>query len=214
MIATIRDGTSNTFLAGEKHVPKDMFGRLKVGDGSIYNGIWTTYSGRCAGPDDPLATGPTDYRASTQGDAFDARRFGSWPPGPRGGTVNPRPRLLLIGPPPDHLNGTLAGADVESVPDAPAEVARRLRDPSYDGVVAGRDAAAGLLDRFRRDELILGHIDKGIAVLDPAGTVLWANPEFARWCGSDPTGRPVLTALGGVPRSDGDDDPPTDPLAP
>ena len=94
--------------------------------------------------------------------------------------MNPRPRLLLIGPPPDHLNGTLAGADVESVPDAPAEVARRLRDPSYDGVVAGRDAAAGLLDRFRRDELILGHIDKGIAVLDPAGTVLWANPEFAR----------------------------------
>jgi prepilin-type N-terminal cleavage/methylation domain-containing protein/prepilin-type processing-associated H-X9-DG protein len=79
--ADVRDGTSNTFLAGEKHVPKDMFGRLKVGDGSVYNGIWTTYSGRCAGVDDPLATGPTDYKASTQGDAFYARRFGSWHPG-------------------------------------------------------------------------------------------------------------------------------------
>jgi prepilin-type N-terminal cleavage/methylation domain-containing protein/prepilin-type processing-associated H-X9-DG protein len=81
MISNIFDGTSNTFLAGEKHVPKDMFGRLKVGDGSIYNGIWTTYSGRCAGPDDPLATGPTDYSPSTQGDAFFARKFGSWHPG-------------------------------------------------------------------------------------------------------------------------------------
>ena len=27
-----------------------MFGRAKVGDGSIYNGVWTTYSGRLAGP--------------------------------------------------------------------------------------------------------------------------------------------------------------------
>ena len=55
-----------------------MFGRAKVGDGSIYNGVWTTYSGRVAGPDDPLATGPTDVRPSTTGDAFFARRFGSW----------------------------------------------------------------------------------------------------------------------------------------
>src|SRR5262249_46805797 len=62
----------------EKHVPSGMFGRLKVGDGSIYNGIWTTYSGRCAGPEDPLADGPKDVRPSTGGDAFYARRFGSW----------------------------------------------------------------------------------------------------------------------------------------
>jgi CheY-like chemotaxis protein/PAS domain-containing protein len=127
--------------------------------------------------------------------------------------VNPRPRLLLIGPTPEHLNGTLAGADVVAVPDDPEEVARRLRDPSFDAVVAGRAATAGLLDRFGRGELVLGHIDKGIAVLDPAGTVLWANPEFARCCGSDPTGRPVLFALGGTPRSDGGEQP-ADPLAP
>jgi prepilin-type N-terminal cleavage/methylation domain-containing protein/prepilin-type processing-associated H-X9-DG protein len=75
---SITDGTSNTFLAGEKHVPQGMFGRLKVGDGSIYNGIWTTYSGRLAGPEDPLAKGPTDLTPSTLGDAFYARRFGSY----------------------------------------------------------------------------------------------------------------------------------------
>jgi prepilin-type N-terminal cleavage/methylation domain-containing protein/prepilin-type processing-associated H-X9-DG protein len=78
---TIEDGTSNTFLVGEKHVPVNMFGRAMVGDGSIFNGVWTTYSGRIAGPDDPLATGPTDLRLSTRADAFYARRFGSWHPG-------------------------------------------------------------------------------------------------------------------------------------
>lgn len=77
----IKDGLSNTFLAGEKHVPKGMFGRAKFGDGSIYNGIWTTYSGRLAGPDDPLAKGPTDMTPSTRGDAFFARKFGSYHPG-------------------------------------------------------------------------------------------------------------------------------------
>jgi prepilin-type N-terminal cleavage/methylation domain-containing protein/prepilin-type processing-associated H-X9-DG protein len=80
-LASISDGTSNTFLAGEKHVPQGMFGRAKVGDGSIYNGVWTTYSGRVAGIEDPLAKGPTDVAPSVGGDAFFARRFGSYHPG-------------------------------------------------------------------------------------------------------------------------------------
>jgi len=77
----ITDGTSNTFLAGEKHVPIGMFGRAKVGDGSIYNGIWTTYSGRLAGTEDPPAQNPKDVTASKNGDAFFARKFGSAHPG-------------------------------------------------------------------------------------------------------------------------------------
>ena len=92
-IQTIPDGTSNTFMVGEKHVPAGMFGRLKVGDGSIYCGIWTTYSGRAAGRGIPLAKGPNDvsptYDAgrpagSTTGtwrpanDAVYAKKFGSW----------------------------------------------------------------------------------------------------------------------------------------
>jgi len=80
-LASIADGLSNTFLAGEKHVPSGMFGRAKVGDGSIYDGVWTTYSGRIAGPDDPLATGPKDVTPSTRADAFYARKFGSYHPG-------------------------------------------------------------------------------------------------------------------------------------
>ena len=79
--SSVADGLSNTFLAGEKHVPIGMFGRAKVGDGSIYNGVWTTDSGRIAGPDDPLANGPNDIAPSTRADAFFARRFGSYHPG-------------------------------------------------------------------------------------------------------------------------------------
>ena len=79
--ASITDGLSNTFLCGEKHVPQGMFGRAKVGDGYIYNGVRTTYSGRVAGINDPLAKGPTDVTPSTIGDAFYARRFGSYHPG-------------------------------------------------------------------------------------------------------------------------------------
>jgi prepilin-type N-terminal cleavage/methylation domain-containing protein/prepilin-type processing-associated H-X9-DG protein len=93
-ISSITDGTSNTFLAGEKHVPAGMFGRTKVGDGSIYCGIWTTFSGRIAGIGVPLAKGPSDVTATpnlpppagyvagttwrTGTDAVWAKKFGSW----------------------------------------------------------------------------------------------------------------------------------------
>ena len=80
-IVDITDGTSNTFLAGEKHVPQGMFGRGKVGDFSVYNGVWTCYSGRVAGIEDPLAQSPTDVTPSVGGNAFYARKFGSFHPG-------------------------------------------------------------------------------------------------------------------------------------
>ncbi|MBX9581918.1 MAG: GAF domain-containing protein, partial [Gemmataceae bacterium] len=124
-----------------------------------------------------------------------------------------RPRLLLIGPPPAGLNGAVAGAEVEPAPADPGELARRLRDGHFAAVLATPEVMAGLLDRFGRDELILGHIDKGLAVLDPAGTVGWANAAF-RGCACsdvDPVGRPLLEALGGA-RAVGADGP--DPLAP
>jgi prepilin-type N-terminal cleavage/methylation domain-containing protein len=81
--ADIRDGLSNTFLIGEKHVPLGMFGRAKVGDSSIYNGLWTTYAGRCAGIEDPLAQSPTDVTPSIAeaNDAMWSRKFGSYHPG-------------------------------------------------------------------------------------------------------------------------------------
>jgi prepilin-type N-terminal cleavage/methylation domain-containing protein len=91
-ISSISDGTSNTLMVGEKHVPAGMLGRLKVGDGSVYCGIWTTYSGRVAGIAHPLAKGPNDITptvaaprpAGSTGtwrpgnDAAYSKKFGSW----------------------------------------------------------------------------------------------------------------------------------------
>ena len=78
----IEDGTSNTFLVGEKHVPAKMFGRLKVGDGPIYSGAWSAFPGRIAGFEDPLARGPTDITPSAGiVDGIYARKFGSVHPG-------------------------------------------------------------------------------------------------------------------------------------
>ena len=75
----VTDGTSNTFLVGEKHVPQGMFGRLKVGDGPIYQGSWTCFAARLAGIEDPLARGPTDITPSGGVvDGIYARKFGSW----------------------------------------------------------------------------------------------------------------------------------------
>lgn len=81
-LAMIEDGTSNTFLAGEKHVPNKMFGHLKAGDGPIYSGAWSAFPGRIAGIEDPLARGPNDLTPSTGIiDGVFARKFGSWHPG-------------------------------------------------------------------------------------------------------------------------------------
>jgi prepilin-type N-terminal cleavage/methylation domain-containing protein/prepilin-type processing-associated H-X9-DG protein len=77
-IQSITDGTSNTFLIGEKHVPQSGLGRLKAGDGPAFSGAWTSYNGRVAGLQDALARGPNDLTKSLNGDAFWARRFGSW----------------------------------------------------------------------------------------------------------------------------------------
>ena len=106
-----------------------------------------------------------------------------------------RPRLLLIGPPPGSLNGALPAADVEPVSSDPAEIAGRLRDGQYAAVLTTPDVAANLLDTFRRDELILGNIDKGIAVLDPEGVVTWTNGVFRQFSSRDPLGRQLLEAL-------------------
>jgi prepilin-type N-terminal cleavage/methylation domain-containing protein len=81
-MALIEDGTSSTFLVGEKHVPAKMFGRLKVGDGPIYSGAWSAFPGRIAGFEDPLGRGPTDiFPSGGVVDGIYARKFGSVHPG-------------------------------------------------------------------------------------------------------------------------------------
>lgn len=59
----ITDGTSNTFLAGEKHVPRSKYGLSgpSWGDGAIYNGDFPRNYSRIAGlPKFNLGQGPND----------------------------------------------------------------------------------------------------------------------------------------------------------
>lgn len=92
-------------------------------------------------------------------------------------------------------------ADMDPVPADSAAVLGRLREGGYAAVMASSEVVAGLLERFRLDELILGHIDKGLAVLDPSGTITWVNVAFRKaLCAGreDPIGKDFLVALGGA----------------
>jgi len=78
-LASITDGTSNTLLLGEKHVPLPVWGQSQgEGDGSIYNGTYPRSYARVAGPGlpgegpFPLGQGPHDMSA------FYHCRFGSY----------------------------------------------------------------------------------------------------------------------------------------
>jgi prepilin-type N-terminal cleavage/methylation domain-containing protein/prepilin-type processing-associated H-X9-DG protein len=70
---SIADGLSNTFLAGEKHVPIRhlTMGYListdkYIGDASIWNSDALENIGRSAGPWNPIALGPTDNDTDVQ----------------------------------------------------------------------------------------------------------------------------------------------------
>lgn len=105
------------------------------------------------------------------------------------------PRVLLIGPAPGWEREMWPQADVEHVPAEAAAVAQRLHAGKYDAVIARPEILTPLLERFQRDELILQNIDKGLAILDAEGHILWANPTLRLYTQGDPVGQPFLEAL-------------------
>jgi len=77
--AMIFDGLSNTFFAGEKHVPLTQFGVTVYGDGSIYNGDYWVSCSRSAGPNFPLAQSPLYMPTGSARAPFDTNiGFGSY----------------------------------------------------------------------------------------------------------------------------------------
>lgn len=71
-MASVTDGTSNTFLFGEKFVPLNRLGEFPE-DSPAYDGDHLPASCRLAGPGLRLANGPSDVLA-------DSFSFGSWHP--------------------------------------------------------------------------------------------------------------------------------------
>ena len=72
-MASVQDGTSNTFLFGEKFIPLDRLATFPE-DSPAYDGDHLPASCRLAGPGLRLARGPNDLLA-------DMFSFGSWHPG-------------------------------------------------------------------------------------------------------------------------------------
>ncbi|EGF24784.1 DUF1559 domain-containing protein [Rhodopirellula baltica] len=71
-MASVTDGTSSTFLFGEKYVPLDRLAQFPE-DSPAYDGDHLPASSRLAGPGLRLANGPSDVLA-------DMFSFGSWHP--------------------------------------------------------------------------------------------------------------------------------------
>lgn len=109
--------------------------------------------------------------------------------------MEPRPRILVLGPTPPAAVGWLSAANIVSAAD-PTCAADRLATAPFDAVLADPDTLACLLAERSRDELVLSAIQNGIALLAPDGVVTWAHPVFRSWCHTEPVGRTLLEALG------------------
>jgi CheY-like chemotaxis protein/PAS domain-containing protein len=120
--------------------------------------------------------------------------------------VERRPRILVLGPAQGPLTGWMATAEVVPVADL-AEAADRLTSGEFDLVLADPATLAKWVAGLRRDEVVLDHLDKGVAVLDPDGVVTWANPALRALCPEDPVGRPLIAALGAQTLAAEDPDP-------
>ena len=70
-----------------------------------------------------------------------------------------------------------------------------LRAGDFDAVVADPAELAKVLEAFRRGDTVLTNTDRGIATLDTAGLITWANPTLRRWCPENLIGLQLLDAL-------------------
>lgn len=104
------------------------------------------------------------------------------------------PRILVIGTESPAMAPALAGAELTRAEHA-GKAADTLRRETFDAVIAEPVRMNELLDRFRRDETILANLDQGVASLNAQGIITWANATLRHWCGSNPVGRTLITAL-------------------
>lgn len=101
--------------------------------------------------------------------------------------------MLVLGPV-APASPFLAETDSVRLAD-PRAVADALHDGGFTAVVAEPTLLTRFLDDCRRDALIVSHADRAIAFTDLNGRVEWSNGRLREWCGTDPSGQPLLAAL-------------------
>ena len=99
--------------------------------------------------------------------------------------------MLYVG----ALAEPIAGAEAVQLPEG-AGICETLRSQHFDAVIIPPAKISQLIDDSRRDAMILKFADRGFALLDPAGNILWSNSVMNEWCGVDPLGRGLSQALG------------------
>lgn len=104
------------------------------------------------------------------------------------------PRLIVLGSPPPLDDRWQDGAQIVSADDTQL-VTELLQSGQFAGVILDRQTALQQYRQASQDHIVVGHIDQGLALLDLAGNVCWANPLLQSLCQSDPIGRPLLTAI-------------------
>jgi len=101
-------------------------------------------------------------------------------------------RYLAFGPITDRA---VDPAQVVHV-DSSTEALTALASGGFDAVIADPSLMSQLLIEHQRNQTILNFAERGLSFLDPSGVIVWSNSVLTEWCGGDPTGRPLLVALG------------------
>jgi CheY-like chemotaxis protein/PAS domain-containing protein len=116
--------------------------------------------------------------------------------------VAQRPRIIVVDGP-EHaaeaeLARTMPQCDLVHQPDLAGAI-EQSRDGAVEGVFLATHSAdcRAQADRLVRAEHVLDTLSDGVAILDAARTVLWANPAFRRLTTEDAVGRPIAETLRG-----------------
>jgi len=101
------------------------------------------------------------------------------------------PRVLYVGTQPEtwiHAQSVCL--------DDPAKIPELLRSQPFEAVIFQPELVAKLANDHRRESVILRFADRGQAILDLQGKIVWSNSIMHAWCGLDPLGKFLGQALG------------------
>jgi len=111
----------------------------------------------------------------------------------------PRPRVLVLRSDGPNDQAALCPVDADIVrADSVSRALGLLQRERFDGIYADTRGLA-LIEQagvLLRADRILELLADGVVVVDTDLHIVWANPQFEKWCGGPIAGKPFYTALG------------------